>query len=441
MRPQKEDEVPMVDTRHPVRADERTYFGGSDHFMTVRHLTVRGTNFQIGRKLGEMAVGRYGRSLAYYAANPTYARARRAYLQRNYPIHWERVRGVAAAFGLDPEDDCHDLTNLMYNVDVPSRATPMQAPGCSVVYYPPSTTATGGGYLSRNYDFSIGTMADLIQIPLPPDVKQQMPPVMGEPYIMEWYPKDGGHASLAIHAFDTLSGTLDGINGAGLVVSILADEEALAELGPNIEMHIGPPQVIGLHELQVMRLLLDTCATADEAKEALLTIKQYYNFVPCHYIVADRTGNSFIYENSTGRNVQHVIEGAGQPQVVTNFQVHKHPTPDTMPDGPLTLENNAFWRYRTLADRVPGDRDLFTPEDLKADNACVNVLKMFEEASAGPGDGSIAANVQARTLWHGLYDQQAGTAEFSFYLGEDVHADGTRTEHRSDYLKFALGAA
>jgi penicillin V acylase-like amidase (Ntn superfamily) len=140
---------------------------------------------------------------------------------------------------------------------------------------------------------------------------------------MEWYPEDGGYASLAIHAFDTLSGTLDGLNSAGLVVSIMADEEALAALGPNVERHPGSVQATGLHELQVMRWLLDTCATAEEAKEALLTAKQYYFLVPCHYIVADRAGRSFIYENSTGRNVQHVIDGVGTPQVATNFQVHK----------------------------------------------------------------------------------------------------------------------
>jgi hypothetical protein len=67
-------------------------------------------------------------------------------------------------------------------------------------------------------------------------------------------------------------------------------------------------------------------------------------------------------------------------------------------------------------------------------------MKLFEEMSADPAYGSIAANVQSRTLWHSLYDLQAGSAEFSFYLGENVHADGTRTEHRSDYLRFALEA-
>jgi hypothetical protein len=31
--------------------------GGTDSFMTVRHLVIRGTNFEIGRALGELAVG------------------------------------------------------------------------------------------------------------------------------------------------------------------------------------------------------------------------------------------------------------------------------------------------------------------------------------------------------------------------------------------------
>ncbi len=276
-----------------MNANERTFFGGTDHFMTVRHLTVRGTNFEIGRQLGELAIERHGKSSTSYLADPLYANARRVYFQRHYPIHWERVRGVAAALGLDTEDDRYDLTGLQYNLDVPPPT-----PGCSVVYYPPSTTATGRGYLSRNYDFSTGSMADLMGAPLPPEFKCQMNPIMREPYIMEWYPEDGGYASLAIHAFDLLSGTLDGLNSAGLVVSIMADEEAMAELGPRLEPHVGSPRVTGLHELQVMRWLLDTCATTDEAKVALLTIKQYYMFIPCHYIIADRAGNSFIYENS-----------------------------------------------------------------------------------------------------------------------------------------------
>lgn len=187
-----------------------------------------------------------------------------------------------------------------------------------------------------------------------------------------------------------------------------------------------------------MRLLLDTCATAEQAKEVLLAAKQYYFLVPCHYIVADRSGHSFIYENSTGRNIQRIIDGVGNPQVVTNFQIHKHPNVAAIPAGSLTIENNAFWRYSTIAQRIAEHRGPFTREDIVGNNACVNIQKLLAEVGTGHGGKSVAANVQARMLWHSLYNQHMKTVEFSFYLGDVVHADGTRTERRSDYLKFTL---
>ena len=70
-----------------VQTSEQSYFDGKE-FMTVRHLTVRGTNFEIGRRLGELAMQRYGTSPADYVSDPLYVRARRVYFQRNYPIHW-----------------------------------------------------------------------------------------------------------------------------------------------------------------------------------------------------------------------------------------------------------------------------------------------------------------------------------------------------------------
>jgi predicted choloylglycine hydrolase len=418
-----------------MNTGEKTVLSGSESFMTVRHLMLRGSNFEIGRRLGQIARERYGQEPSRYAADPTYATARRVYFQRNYPIHWERVQGVASAFGVDAEDWRYDFTSLTYLFDMPPPI-----PGCSVVYYPPSTTATGHGYLSRNYDFSTGTIADVMGIPQPAEARSQSPPVMSEPYIMEWYPLDGGYPSIAIQAFDILSGTLDGMNSEGLVVAILADEEAIAELGPRLEVHPTTARAVGLHELQLMRLLLDTCATVEEAREALLTSKQFYTFVPNHYIVADRSGNSFVYLNSTGRNVQHIIGGQGRPQVVSNFQLHRHPTLEHMPDGPLTFQTNAFWRYRTLADLIARQDRPFELEDLKSNNAHVNVGAMIQKMGGERMLPGMAANVAPRTLWHSIYDQQAGTARISFYLGEPVEGDGERDERRSRYLEFPLSA-
>lgn len=411
---------------------EEIHFGEPGDFMKVRHLKIRGSNFEIGRALGSLAIERYARTRANLEDDPVFVGAQNTIVQRDFPILWERMKGVAAAFDLDPADTRYDLRWLTYFMDLPAPA-----PGCSAVYYPPSTTATGHGYLSRNYDFTIGTLGELMQIPLPREVLAQTPSLMSEPYLMEWYPKDGGYASIAIHAFDVLGGTLDGINSEGLTVAILADHDAIHELGPRIERHPGPQRIVGLHELEVMRLLLDSCATTGEARHALLTVKQCYRFAPCHYIVADRHGDSFVYENSTGRNAQYVLDGGGRTQAVTNFQLHRHPTMETMPGGELTVENEAYFRYRALIDRT-ANRDGFTTDEMKQTQAAVNIVELINRMTIDSGRGGPLMAARARTVWHCLFDLDARSVDVSFYLGDEQRTDGTIQERRSDYVRFAL---
>jgi hypothetical protein len=71
-----------------VDVDERTYFGGTGDFITVRHLTIRGTNREIGQTLAETVMRRYGTSLADLRGDPPMVRACRDYLRRVYPVHW-----------------------------------------------------------------------------------------------------------------------------------------------------------------------------------------------------------------------------------------------------------------------------------------------------------------------------------------------------------------
>jgi Acyl-coenzyme A:6-aminopenicillanic acid acyl-transferase len=394
--------------------DEQVVCGGPGDFMMVRRIRIHGPNFQIGRAIGNVARERFGQAAELCRTEPLYGRARRQYFQRTYPIQWERARGVAAAFGIDPQNDGFDLSALLYNVGLP-----LSSAGCSAVYVPQSWTATGHGYLSRNFDFSIGSMAEVMGFPLSPEEKAKIPPLYSEPYLMEWYPQDGGYASIAIHAADLLSGTFDGMNSAGLVVSIFADNEAIVIMGPNIEMHLGSAHAIGLHELQVMRLLLDTCASVDEARETLLAIKDFYQFVPLLYLVADRTGRSFVYEYTAGRNAQYVFEGTGSPQLVTNFELHRHPAGDPLFDATLSWETESFWRYRRLSDLVSAHERPFTPEGLRGLHSEVSFPELFQfmvadAAEGGHRGGSSTADNGVRTLWHCLFDQQSRTVAYRF---------------------------
>src|SRR5262249_27114567 len=82
----------------PVVQEDRVIAGGPTKSLEVRHLVLRGSNEQIGRALAEIARQRYGVRLER-ATNPERERAMRTFLERNYPILLDRMRGVAAAFG------------------------------------------------------------------------------------------------------------------------------------------------------------------------------------------------------------------------------------------------------------------------------------------------------------------------------------------------------
>src|SRR5262245_5144733 len=231
---------------------EKVIAGSPKDSMEVRHLILKGTNEEIGRALTQIARERYG-ARAQASEDPLRTRAQRQFIEKNFPILSDRMRGVASVFGSAWGDDAWNHSALGF--------TELKA-GCSVIYLPPGRTSTGRGIVSRDYDFSTGS---LTFGPLAPGLLHPT----ARPYLVELHP-DRGYASLAMVAYDLLSGVLDGINSEGLTVTMAMDDEQFTKYP--IEPTYAP--TAGLGELQMSRLLLDTCGNVDEAKQALLQTKQ-----------------------------------------------------------------------------------------------------------------------------------------------------------------------
>src|SRR5262249_33813043 len=147
---------------------------------------------------------------------------------------------------------------------------------------------------------------------------------------------------------------------------------------------------VGAGEVQMPRMLLDTCATAEEAKEVLLLTKKSYSFNPVHYLVADRHGNGFVWEYSQHRNREYIIENPDKPLITTNFSLHRY---------------------------LDGKR---TPSAAKVKGICPRYCKMVELLEKQPGKPTVEfikeahkaidmvavpapSRAPARTLWHALY--------------------------------------
>lgn len=389
----------------PLEFSEKVVAGGPGDFMEVRHLVLRGSNFDIGRKLAEIARERH-QAAAVPSQDKLKTRAQRQYFQRNYPFHFERMRGAAALFGVNVDDDAVNLSTLTYGLTLP---------GCSVVYYPPSRTEGGFGVLSRNYDFTTGSLAGMI--PTAPEL-----PCTARPYVVEMYP-DQGYASLAVVAYDLLGSVIDGINSKGLSVALLADDE-LFQLG---KADPARGTQAGLEVIQATRFLLDTCADVNEAKVALNSTKLYYGVIPCHYIVADASGRAFIWENAPTMHYSYVIDAGDQPLITTNFMHYLHPEARdaTKAAEPFKTCN----RYQALREKTAGTGKL-TLDAIKENNAAV----MFRRPAPPP------PRAPHRTLWHAIYIPEQRRMEVDFFLGEKPGdtADAPPVIRRSGYLSFSL---
>jgi hypothetical protein len=397
-----------ADAKTAVRQD-RVVAGSEKDFMEVRHLVLKGTNEEIGRALGTIARDRF-KAEPVPSTDRTRTRAQRKYIEKNYPALFDRMRGAASAFGRKVDDDGFNLTGLWYPIDL--------GIGCSVIHFPPAVTATGAGVVSRNYDFTTGTLMGTR--PAPGEL-----PCTARPYLVEMHP-DRGYASLAMYSYDLLSGALDGMNSEGLTVALLADDETLAKYG----REPAGLDAAGLNELQVPRMLLDTCASVEEAKEALLTTKHYYAVVPVHYLIADRHGKSFVWEYSQAHNREYIIENPGRPLVTTNFSLHRHLEKGSPPSAAKMKE--ACPRYCALTNRLTENGGKVSEEFIKE---CHKLADIVQAPRAG--------GVPTRTLWHALYFPEARKVQVSFYLRDetDPNAAGKTRIARTDYLEFTLDKA
>jgi len=388
--------------------------GGPDDYLEARHVLLRGTNREIGQAIGEIARTEFD-SRPLRALAPIRAQATRRYYREHYPIHEQRLLGAADAYGMVEGDEAANFVALPYLLPT--------LPGCSVAYIPPPKTANGGGLLTRNLDFPLefgGAPPDDDRLAGSSASKGSFESA-SRPYLFEVYP-DEGYPSLYFAIYDLFCCT-DGINSEGLAVSMLADDESAARYPAAPIMTPG----VGLHPLQTTRFLLDQCSTVEEAQKALYMTKTYAFMIPCHFIVADRHGSSFVWEWSHLQHSEHVLDGGGETQVVTNHPLHEPGPAD------LSAESDPGWtrtRLARLTDAVASAGDNLTPRHLQDTHSGVRFTKAFARQMTGDPE----ADTGGRTIWHSIYDIDARRIDVSFFLGDNP--DGT--DRRSPYGSFEL---
>lgn len=368
---------------------DRIIAGGPGDFMQVRHLVLRGSQRAIGRALGTIAREQLGTEKNRAWSDPQATARQARWLAEYWPAHYQRSLGAAEAFGADPLDPREDFSLLYYDWAVP---------GCSNAFWPAATTACGHNLLSRNYDFSTASIFELMGWPAPPQAR----PATSRPFLIETQP-DAGFQTMTMGCYEMLGGVLDGINDAGLGIALMSTTERLrgaagsAALGRNS---------VGLPEIQLQRFVLENAASAAEARRLLTTHPQYALTVPCHYLVADAQGDSFLWSAQIAERPVCIDGAPNRPHCATNH------IPGHAVDQAIRAESVA--RLASLEAAVAEARG----HDGRAERSAIIAANAAVAATHPPGVGQYRGLKPARTLWHALYDLDARSLSIDFYLGE-----------------------
>lgn len=136
----------------------------------------------------------------------------------------------------------------------------------------------------------------------------------------------------------------------------------------------------------------------------MLLAKQYDHGMPLHYLVADATGEAFVWERGAG-GTEHIIRADGQ-LCVTNHLLHRHPDPTRLPaDNPETMLT--YRRAATLAKRTGEERMSGRLVREALDEVHFDV------------PAAERAGLPVRTLWRSVFDVHARTMSTRFYLGDN----------------------
>jgi predicted choloylglycine hydrolase len=344
--------------------------------IQLHHIYAEGTDEEIGYQLGRLAndFHKIDKSVNF---NASMVESQYSYLKKHYPEHCARMSGFAEAYKKRLND---------YSYDFSFFGNALNGSACSAVYYPPAITISKQGYISRNLDFTI-----------PKDSKIDSPffPFQ-HTYILEMHP-NSSYPSISLFCFEVFGLALEGVNSQGLVVIHLADADTRID-----HENLSTKQTRkGFNEFLPIQYLLDTCSTANEAARALKKMEHYHVAIPVHLLIADKHGDSFVFEYSfDGSRKVFVQGGATSPLKVTNFQLNRLSDPTMRKVMESRFEENGFDRYRILEKLLDQTQFPISEESIQKINSAVYVSKDSVEHFE-------------RTLFHSIYDTSLCSVKIS----------------------------
>lgn len=374
-----------------------------NEYLEVRGIAVKGSDFEIGKDLAEIGIETYDVQLDKYK-DPVYGKARQSYMQRNFPALAERARGVAKAFKLDPQDNQYDTTVLPFDLGDIS---------CSAIFFPPSLTENNHPCVCRNLDWYMTSVTQMEAAMMGIKGKNARNS-LSRVNTVQFYPEEG-YSAVQLGSHDLLNPPMDGINEKGLFVTILTDLQGL-----QTPMPFGGAIDTGMSFPQLSTLILNKCATVEEAKMEILQQRVYFPFRAQHFLIGDAHGNVTLFEIDGQSGLYYFVDGKpDQPFIVTNHSLHRYPDPQTFPEHNPEEDYNTFNRWSLLEDYIKKHKGLYTKEDMYY--ATSLVYSHYKDPMAAGGSFPF----KERAIYTLVADMVEKTIEVKFYRKDGPPQDGS----------------
>jgi hypothetical protein len=341
----------------------------SDRFTVPKKLTVRGTSREVGLTIGHLA-RQAGQPL------PLVSNGSRALNQqivdlyrRAYPAHLEVVAGIAAVSDARPDEV--DMVQMEYDyflrlwwtllkydrftslTDFGRYGDNGPAPGCSVASF-----FTGSRHIvGRNFD----SASDY-------------------PHYLATTEMTGAYRALGHVVFSLTHWAVDGVNEHGLSINSATNGEEYFWQEP----YPGQPAVFSGH---MARMVMDTCATVDEALRLIGSVRVWFPNEGLHWLIADASGKAVVVEFDLDRRMV-VLDRAGPYELMTNTALQRGDA----------YVSKACVRFRTAQPRL--DAGLSGPFDM------LDLMRSVRPNEAYP----------YRTLWTTVVDLGERSLEARYRL-------------------------
>ena len=284
----------------------------SDRFTVPQKLTIKGTPYEIG-----LTVGHIGRQTK--ARLPMLAETDRALnreftdlYRRIYPHYLEVVRGVAAVYGQPVEQI--DLGRFERDFTLHLW--------CDLLQHERFYRATnfGTGDADPNHHCSVASYeSDGHQI-----VGVNFDISSDRPHYFQTLEMAGTYKVMGHAVYDLTGESVDGINEKGFSLCVASSVSVRrgtdgwvvdTQKYVSREPYPKEPAIVMQH---MMQIVMQTCATVDEALALLRTVRVWLPFhTGFHWLLADATGKSVIVEWSSGDHELVVFDSRGPYELLT----------------------------------------------------------------------------------------------------------------------------